>query len=285
MTTESIAVRDGGQVEMADARTARDIQARVLRIQEVVKSVMVEGEHFGIIPGCKKRSLYKSGAELLLMTFQVANKVAQVEDLSTPDEIRYRVTVAGVSQVTGAFLGDHVGECSSSEEKYKWQKPVCNEEWDETPVDRRRETWKHGREGKAYKVKQIRTTPADVANTVLSMSEKRGMVGMTRSVTGASSMFTDGIEDLPPGMEMDDGDKRPPIKPPQAKAEAGPVISEPQRVRMFAIAGKANVTDEGLRLYLRGMGIEHTKDIPKSKYESICAWAFSGGQTPPEQGQ
>ncbi len=117
MTTESIAVRDGGQVEMADARTARDIQARVLRIQEVVKSVMVEGEHFGIIPGCKKRSLYKSGAELLLMTFQVANKVAQVEDLSTPDEIRYRVTVAGVSQVTGAFLGDHVGECSSSEEK------------------------------------------------------------------------------------------------------------------------------------------------------------------------
>jgi len=182
------------------AATASEIVARVQRMQDVVKRVMKEGEHFGIIPGCKKKSLYSPGAELLTMTFGVAAQVERVEDLSTPDEIRYRVTVAGLSR-SGVFLGNHAGECSSSEEKYKWRRPVCNEEFDETPEDRRREVWKHNSyKNKSEKIKQVRTNPSDVANTILAMAEKRGFVGMVRKVTGASSMFTDGIEDLPPGM-------------------------------------------------------------------------------------
>jgi hypothetical protein len=193
---QSVVVRQETGVE--SAATADEIVARVKRMQEIVSRVMKENEHFGVIPGCKKKSLYAAGAELLMMTFGVAPQVERVEDLSTPDEIRYRVTVAGISR-SGAFLGNHTGECSSSEEKYKWRKIVCQQEFDETPEDRRREVWKVYKE-KPYQAKQIRTNPADVANTILAMAEKRGVVGMVRKVTGASSMFTDGIEDLPPGM-------------------------------------------------------------------------------------
>lgn len=288
---EQIAVRDDRQIQQA--LTANEVISRVKKIQEIVKHVMKEGEHYGVIPGCKKPSLYKSGAELLLMTFQVASKVDRVEDLSTPDEIRYRVTVAGIHQTTGAFLGDHVGECSSSEEKYKWRRPVCDQEFNDTPEDRRRVKWAIGKNNTPYQQKQIRTNPADVANTILSMGEKRGMVGMTRSVTGASSMFTDGVEDLPP--EMVDGaeNQKPEIKPPQSKsASAKPTeqpppaqshveefISDKQRSRLFAICSKQNVSQETLRDYLREKyRVEHSNEIFRADYDKICQWAENGGQ-------
>jgi len=207
------------------AATADEIVARVKRMQEIVSRVMKEDEHFGVIPGCKKKSLYAAGAELLMMTFGVSPQVDRVEDLSGPDEIRYRVTVAGISRA-GAFLGNHVGECSSSEEKYKWRRPVCDEEYDETPEDQRREVWKHNSyKNKNEKIKQVRTKPTDVANTILAMAEKRGVVGMVRKVTGASSMFTDGIEDLPP--EMLDTTEKKTVAMPKAKAPAPAAADRP----------------------------------------------------------
>jgi hypothetical protein len=146
-----------------------DVVARVHRIQEVMRALMKDSIHYGTIPGTPKPTLYKPGAELLLMTFRIAASPSLIEDLSTPDEIRYRVTVRGTHQVTGEIVGEMVGECSSSEEKYRWRKPVCDEEFDETPADRRREKWAKGRDG-AYKQKQVRTSPADVANTILKMA-------------------------------------------------------------------------------------------------------------------
>jgi len=257
------------------ALTATDIVARVSRIQDIVKRVMKKDEHYGVIPGCKKPSLYAAGAELLLMTFRISPQIERVEDLSTLDEIRYRVTASGISP-SGIFLGNHVGECSSNEEKYKWRKPVCPEEFDETPEDRRREVWKKNNyKQKTEKIKQVRVNPADIANTVLAMAEKRGVVGMTRKVTGASSMFTDGIEDLPPDMVGDSGKE--PIPPTQRKSEQAepegePIISEAQRKRLWAIFKKSEMTEEDLKaIVFSHSGVQSTKEVPKAKYEAICA--------------
>lgn len=172
--------------------TAAEIRAQVNLIQEVMKAVMKDGTHFGQIPGTDKPTLYKAGAEKILMTFRIAAQHT-IEDLSTHDEIRYRVTVRGVSQASGVILGEGVGECSSNEEKYKWRRPVHENEFKAAPEDRRRE--KFTRNGDVWQ--QVRTEPADVANTILKMAHKRGLVAMTLVVTGASDVFTQDIEDLP----------------------------------------------------------------------------------------
>lgn len=184
--------------EVIEALTAAQIRAQVNRIQEVMKSVMQDGQHFGKIPGCgDKPTLLKPGAEKLMMTFRlVADPL--VTDLSTMDEARYRVAVR-ILTANGAYLGAGIGEASSNEEKYRWRKAVCDEEWNDTPEDRRREKWFRGKE-KPYKVKQIRTVPADVANTVLKMAKKRGLIDGILTVTGASDIFTQDIEDLPEEM-------------------------------------------------------------------------------------
>lgn len=175
----------------------QDVLARVTRILEIQKSVMKERIHFGVIPGTPKPTLYKPGAEKLLMTFRIGHRPTTVEEARSEEEIRYRVLVEGFNQTTGEVLGSAWGEASSQEEKYRWRKPVCDEEWQETPMDHRREVWKRGSEGKAYKTKQVRTAPADVANTILQMADKRALVQMTRVVLACSDIFDQDLEDMP----------------------------------------------------------------------------------------
>jgi len=186
-TALSTAVIDRGVL------SGTELVARVQRVREVMRDLMKEGVHYGRVPGTQKPSLYKPGAELLLMTFRIGPRL-EVEDLTTADEIRYRVKVSGVSQGTGDVLAEGIGEASTNEEKYRWRASVHDKEWEATAADLRR--IKFTRDGN--EIKQIRTSPADLANTVLLMAVKRGTVNMTRVVTACSDIFDQDVEDLPP---------------------------------------------------------------------------------------
>lgn len=233
MSNEIVAASQNYQV---GGLTAMEIRARVNRLREVMDAVMKPSIHYGTIPGTPKPTLYKPGAEKVLMTFQIAAEDPIVTDLSTQDEVRYRVTVRGITQtLPPVFLGAGSGECSSSEEKYKWRKPVCPEEWDETAEDRRREKWSKGKQGeKPYKAKQVRTNPSDVANTVLKMAVKRALVAMTLVVTAASDVFDQDIEDLPDEVRegvVGEEKSTPPVQPPQRKSQAKSDASQPETWR------------------------------------------------------
>lgn len=179
--------------------TAPNAAATVLThaktVQEVMKSVMKPNVHYGAIPGAgDKPTLLKSGAEVLCMTFRIADKY-EVADLSAVGVIRYRVTCIAEHQTTGEVLGSGLGECSTDEEKYRWRKAVCPEEFEATAPDMRRV--KYGRKaGGHYTVQQVRTEPADLANTVLKMACKRAKIAMVLNVTAASDMFSQDLEDL-----------------------------------------------------------------------------------------
>jgi hypothetical protein len=198
-----------------------DVKAQVALIQRVMSAVMKEGTHYGVIPGCKQPSLYKAGSEVLLTTFRIAVD-PEIINLSTDDEIRYQVRAKGIHQGTGILVGVGIGECSSNEEKYKWRKAVCDEEFDATPENRRRIKFtKYERNGRVtiYQNKQIRTEPADQANTVLKMAKKRAQIDLTITATGASDIFTQDIEDLPPELINENKEEQgSPIDHPEMKA-------------------------------------------------------------------
>lgn len=217
----------GGGYELA---TAHEIRRNVNLIQEVIKGVFKADTHYGIIPGCKQKSLYKAGAEKILATFRIAVD-PEVEDLSTPDEVRYRVRVRGLTP-DGRLVGVGIGECSSNEEKYAWRAAVSDAEFKATDELRRRvKFYKNG-----GTVNQVRTNPADVANTVLKMAKKRGQIDLCLTATAASDVFTQDVEDLPPeyvegmtehavaGSEKQ-APKATPTKKPAASAETEGVIT------------------------------------------------------------
>lgn len=176
-------------IEYQQPQTAVAIRSQVNLVQEVMKAVMKEGTHYGTIPGTPKPSLWKPGAEVLAATFRIAVSY-KIEDLSTADVMRYRVVAIGTHQTSGIVMGEGMGECSSGEEKYKWRK-AYDEEFAATAEDKKR--IKYGK----YTAKQIRTEPADLANTILKMACKRAQVAMTLNVTAASDCFSQDLEDLP----------------------------------------------------------------------------------------
>lgn len=233
------------------SQTALEIRSQVNRIQQVMKEVMQDGQHYGVIPGCgNKPTLLKPGAEKLRMTFRLAVD-PEIEDMSENTSRRYRVRTRVTSQVTGAFLGTGIGECSSEEEKYAWREAVCREEYDATDPSLRREKWKKGYSEPLY---QVHTNPADVANTILKMAKKRSLIDAILTVTGASDIFTQDLEDLPE--ELRDGQPA----PKKAKAASS---NEPCAPNYGPDAGKplSTITDKHLKDYLQGA--ERSIDDPK----------------------
>jgi len=192
--------------------TGADIRAQVNVIQDVMKAVMQQGQHFGVAPGCgNKPTLLKPGAEKIMATFRLAAD-PEADDLSFNDVIRYRVKCRMVSS-SGRVMGAGLGECSSEEDKYKWRGAVCDAEFDATPETHKRV--KFNRDGKG--IKQVRTNPYDLANTILKMAKKRALVDGVLTVTAASDIFTQDLEELPPEY-LDKGAGKPPLKEPQTKS-------------------------------------------------------------------
>ena len=211
--------------------TAGEIQQQVNTIQTVMKQVMQQDTHYGVIPGCKEPSLYKPGAEKIMATFRLAAD-PEVTDLSTEDEIRYRVKVRLVSP-SGVFVGAGIGECSTAEEKYKWRRAVCEEEYEDTDFDRRREKWFKGWNNKPnYKQQQVRTNAPDLANTALKMAKKRALVDGILTATAASDIFTQDVEDLPSEYQETMRDQRGPSQNhhTEISAQAKPIIAELEKV-------------------------------------------------------
>lgn len=281
--------------DLMEVRTWQEIVNDARTIQEVMNSVMKDKIHYGLIPGCgDKPTLFKPGAEKILSTFKIAVDPI-VEDLSTDKVVRYRVNARGLHMGSGNFVGAGVGECSSAEEKYAWKKSSTPEEWEATSEGDRREKHCKGYDGPNYTIKQIRQNPADIANTVLKMAKKRAQIDLCLTATAASDCFAQDLEDLPEGVRegVAEGESAPLTKP-KAKPAAekpksthqkedgngnGPVISEPQRKRFFAIWKGAGKKPEDVKVHLKQeTGSESSKDIPKSKYESLCKWAESKGE-------
>lgn len=233
--------------------TTEDLLNRVQRIREVQAKVMKDGVDYGTIQGCgDKPTLLKPGAETLLLAFEMAAVPDQltIQDLGNEDEVRYRVVSPIVHVPSGRVCGHGVGECSSLEEKYKWRKAVCQEEFGETDPDRRRVKWAKGREG-AYQVSQVRTHKADVANTVLKMAKKRSLVDGALTVTAASRIFTQDIEDLPEELRERS----------HASKDSTPEEPLSPNYGQYAKQPLTKIPADGLRDYLHG--IERSINDPK----------------------
>lgn len=185
-----------GIVPQQDGRSSvAEVTRHVIAVQEVMRSVMKPNVHYGAIPGAgEKPTLLKPGAEVLCMTFRIADEY-EIVDLSTAGAVRYRVKCIGRHQTSGVELGSGLGEASTDEEKYRWRKAVCDAEFENTPADMKRTKYAR-KQGGFYTVKQIRTEPADLANTVLKMACKRAKIAMVLNVTAASDMFSQDLEDL-----------------------------------------------------------------------------------------
>lgn len=199
----------------SNAASLSEIRNQVTLIQQVMREVMIEGEHYGTIPGCgDKKVLLKSGAEKLMLTFRLANDL-DVQVLELPNfhrEYRVKVTIYAPS---GQRLGTGVGSCSTMESKYRFRTGPIENTGKIVP----QEYWTHRESnpakaqellgGKGFSAKKVGTkyyivkqgervehdNPADNYNTCLKMAKKRGLVDAALTSTAASDIFTQDLEE------------------------------------------------------------------------------------------
>ena len=183
-----------------------EIIGQVNLIQSVMGKVMKEGEHFGVIPGTgNKPSLLKPGAEKLSMTFRMAPEYdIQAIDMGG-DHREYEIVCRLSTIQTGIFLGSGVGNCNTKESKYRYRSENTGESVPKKYWENRDPDLLGGKQFRAKKkdkkwviCEQVEhDNPADYYNTVKKMAKKRAFVDAVLTVTAASDIFTQDIEDLP----------------------------------------------------------------------------------------
>lgn len=271
MSNEIIEIQDN--VTMSPAQVKQQIQT----IQEILRdpSIMQEDVHYGKIPGCgDKPALFKPGAEKIMATFRLAPRY-EVNDFCNSDEKRYRITT-NLFTPDGKFVGSGIGECSSHEAKYMWRASVCDEEYAlYDSIGKARIKFTKGWNGKpAQKTKQVRTDPADIANTVLKMAKKRSCVDAVLTTTAASDIFAQDIEDMPEEMRpvKKKAPSKPQIKEPQAQTSTPKTgsLSAPQIKRYWAIFHQSGMTEQERLDMHYDIGIESIQDFDKASYDEIC---------------
>lgn len=188
--------KDIVEIKERASLTVHEMRNHIGVIHEMIKETMKDGVHYGLIPGCgDKPTLFKPGAEKILMAFRLVNSEPIVDTLRNDDE-EYHVRVrTRISTRDGVSVGDGLGEASTAEEKYAWRAASCDEEYNETPEHKRRIKWSNYNGQKSKKF-QVKTNVADYRNTVLKMAVKRSLVAATLNVTAASDCFTQDIEDM-----------------------------------------------------------------------------------------
>lgn len=210
-------------VEISEPHSLVEIKRQVNLIQQIMKDVMQEGQHYGVIPGCgKKACLLKPGAEKISLTFKLRPVIGNGDIIidTLPNGHKEYTVHCHILNYSGVEMATGIGSCSTMEKKFRYRKNYATGKQEENP------------------------DIADVYNTVLKMAKKRAYVDGILSATAASDIFTQDLED------MDMGYKQVPTsavsvqnKPVEAKAP--PIPSKPVEVPPTPSNNVPNVDEEG----------------------------------------
>lgn len=214
MTEQALTTVEPQELQVREpAMSPQDLRQQVDLIQQVMREVMKPGEHYGVIPGTTKPTLFKPGAEKLGMTFRLDPRFS-ITRLELDNGHREYEIVCILQY--GERHWEGVGLCSSMESKYRYRgaekestgKRVPPDYWDLRKDDAKKAqallggsgfttmkdedgTWMIAKKGERAENPDI----ADTYNTVLKMAKKRAHVDAILTATAASDIFTQDMED------------------------------------------------------------------------------------------
>jgi hypothetical protein len=237
-----------------------DIRNAVERRRAIIQftsTIMVEGQHFGKVPGTDKNTLLKPGAEMLTTFFGLSPRFEVVRETLDWTGVQHNGEAFFYFQYRcqlwrgDLLVGDGLGSCNSWEKKYRYRTsarvcPNCGAEaiikgkadfgggwlcWgkkggcgakfpDGDPAIEGQETGQ-----------VVNDNPADLVNTIDKMAQKRALIAATLIAVNASEFFTQDLEDLEDWGPMPDttNSEQPGNAPQTARPAQRPAQAQPQR--------------------------------------------------------
>jgi hypothetical protein len=247
--TQALARQDRSAVLLMPVMDVPTALARLAEFQSFCAQYLTEsldggtdGGDYGIIPGTKKKTLLKSGAEKLCEIYGLADDYAVISHVENWDSglFDYTLRCTLKSRRDDSVVGTGVGSCSSYEAKYRWREqqkscPACGiasiikgRDFTNSGKPAGWLCWKKKggcgatfRDGdpaiEAQPVGRIENPDIfDTKNTVLKMAKKRAKIDAVIGVTRSSGIFTQDMEDAAQAA------------PPVRQDAPGPMIVEAQ---------------------------------------------------------
>jgi len=210
MTTELVAAIPPPQTLMKPIATPQQLIAYHGDMINIIQKALKEGTDYGVIPGTKKPTLYKAGAERINIAFGTHPRYELVEkEINHNYENIYYdkykkknetsfglyryVYKCRITKADGQIVAEGEGVCSSLEAKY---------------ISR----------------------PRDSENTVCKMSQKRAFMAATLHAFGLSDQFTQDLDDHVEAMST--AEKASPTFDPLNEAHATALIMNLQKINI-----------------------------------------------------
>ena len=164
--------------------------------QGFVNSQLIEKVDFGTIPGVNKPSLWKAGAEKISARYLVRPHIVREDKTEDWDKglFCFDTTVELQRIDSGIVMGEGVGSCNSYEEKFRYVWLSKAKLGDRTDYVESRK--KKGRYGEYVEYKIERPDLASMRNTIQKMAFKRAFVAAALTLSCASQIFTQDVEDF-----------------------------------------------------------------------------------------
>lgn len=241
--------------------TVEEVVAQHEKIVAVMKAVMVEGVHYGRIPGIQKPALLKPGAEALNVTLRLAPDY-QSEKIFGDDGHLTVVTKCILHHIpTQLVIASGEGMCSTRESRYAWRQgkrtcPACGAAAIVKSTKKKAYFCisneggcgeRYGFGSPAAKTLDEQDTSRvpnpdlpDLWNTVIKMAGKRALIAAVLNGTAASDVFTQDVEDGVPGSEQSS---------PATEGVNEPTAPEPAVQTGFPLPGSWAKVEEAIRAY------------------------------------
>ena len=170
-------------------------------LNRIYQNVMQEGTDYGVIPGAgDKPTLLKPGAEMLRMAFNLRYKTEIDTAIEDWDKgmFYYRIKTHFFNS-KDQYIGTGIGSANSEESRYsnRWVfESDIPEGIDKASLKSQERTSKKGSKYKVYLIEADIHEKATLVNTLQKMAKKRSFVDGILSITGASRIFTQDVEDM-----------------------------------------------------------------------------------------
>ena len=167
MSEETAVITAEYSIAEISPANVQSMMTRINDMRAIVQKNLVEGHDYGKIPGCAKPSLWKPGAEKILILFGLTSEYEVMDKVQDYENGFFAFTVRSFLSRNGQPVTQGVGHANTKEFKYR------------------------------------KGNPYDLANTVLKMAKKRAQVDAVLTVASLSDLFTQDLEDLQEAGQLD----------------------------------------------------------------------------------
>lgn len=165
----------------------------------LLKQVMKKGTDFGEIPGVKKASLFKPGAEKLRMLFGLSVKMERTDTIMDKNII-YFTYKCTLTNSAGHVVGECEGSCNSKETKYRYNTVDIPNQLDIPYIEKLKKEGllvsKNVGQKTIFQERVEKKDYYDQINTFKKMAQKRAFIGAILIATGTSEYYTQDLEDF-----------------------------------------------------------------------------------------